>query len=177
MLDLISILKRNAIDSAIGRVIFGISLMFLASQVTIPLKPVPVTLQTAAVLILALCYNKKDAMRSIIGFVALGALGAPVFVNLQSGIFRPTGGYALGMILCIYVITTLRERFGEDGVAKLALYSIIGSVCVYLLGLPWLAFFVGSENAIKFGLLPFILPGVVKAMFVAASVNLIRRNL
>lgn len=175
MLHLISTLKKTTIDSAIGRVIFGISLMFLAAQVTVPLKPVPITLQTAAVLILALCYNKKDAMRSIIGFVALGTLGFPVFANFQAGLFKPTGGYILGMILCVYVVTSLREKFGEKGLVKLASYSIAGSICIYLLGLPWLAVFVGLENSIKFGLLPFILPGIVKAMFVAASVNLIKK--
>ncbi len=70
-----------------------------------------------------------------------------------------------------------KEKFSEDTMLKLLTYSVIGSACIFVVGITQLALFVGFEKAIKFGLLPFIIPGIVKAMFTASSVQLFKRNI
>lgn len=159
------------------KILFGTFLMFLCSQVNIPLNPVPITLQTVGALIIGLTYRKNDAASAIGLFLLLGALGAPVFSSFSGGIekfFLSTGGYLIGMLCSAYIIAYLREKFGDDSAVQLITYSIIGQTIIFVLGLSWLANLIGIHKAIQFGLIPFIAPGIVKCLFAASSVSILK---
>lgn len=85
------VLVRTALFSAIIAVL---------SQITIPFPTgVPLTLQTFAIALCGFCLNKKEACASIAVYIALGAIGIPVFSGFQAGLPRvigPTGGFMVG---------------------------------------------------------------------------------
>ena len=169
---------RNITNYSAIRVALGVALMAIAAQVQIPLEPVPITLQTAGALLIALSYSKKESFFSISIYVLLGVIGLPIFAEFRFGpaiLFGPSGGYIFGMILCSYLVPALREKFGEDSLLKLITYSLIGSICAFAIGLPQLSLFIGINNVLEFGLYPFIIPGVLKALFVASTVRLLKK--
>ena len=79
--------------------VMGIGLMFLCSQYSIPIQPVPITLSMLGVLLIGLTYTPKQAAYTMGGWILLGAMGFPMFAGFKSGIpalLGPTGGYIVG---------------------------------------------------------------------------------
>lgn len=157
--------------------IIGCLLLFFCSQVQIPLQPVPITLQTVALLTIGLCFSKKDALQSVGAYLALGALGFPVLVGFGGGItkfFGPTGGFLFGFLASVWVMTTLREKFSTHNFWDKLMVAFAGQVTLYVLGVAWLSSMVDVKWALSVGLYPFIIPGLVKTFLVAGAVKAIK---
>ncbi len=170
-------LSQKLLNISTLRIIVGFMLIATSTQVQIPLKPVPITMHTAAIMIISLCYNKREAMTSVISFVVLGAIGLPIFSGFMGGFDRmlgTTGGYIIGCIACTYIITHLREKCGEEYYIYLVLYPIFGTIALYVLGILQLSYFIGFKNAFIHGMMPFIIPGCFKILFATASIRLIK---
>jgi biotin transport system substrate-specific component len=133
--------------------LLGSALVAAAAQINIPMVPVPMTLQTLAVLAL-------DALE--------GALGLPVFAEFKSGVMLASFGYILGFIAAAFVVGTLAERGWDKSIPKMFAAMLLGAAVLYIPGLAWLAVWVGSfANALVWGLTPFIAGDLVKAAIAA----------
>lgn len=138
-----------------------------AAQVALPLpfSPVPVTLQTVAVVLVGAALGPRLGALAILTYLAEGSAGLPFFAGGTSGpavLLGPTGGYLVGFVVSAFLAGLLIER----GWWPLLAFGFAGAV-VYACGLPWLALFVGAERAPALGLLPFLPGDLVKT--VAAS--------
>lgn len=77
----------------------SIALLTVSAWVTVPLGPVPFTLQTMMLVFVVLLFPPREALASVFGYLALGALGAPVFSGMKGGmasLLGPTGGFIIG---------------------------------------------------------------------------------
>ncbi|MCC8417952.1 MAG: biotin transporter BioY [Rickettsia endosymbiont of Bryobia graminum] len=158
-------------------ILLGVSLLAICSQITIPLNPVPITLQTVGVLFIALTYNRINAMASIITYTVLGFMGAPVFINYSFGISKltgVTGGYIIGFIAAVYTITTLKNKLSNNKILDNILLCLIGSVIIYTFGYLWLAGFIGFSKAFVSGVLPFIIPGIIKSFLLVGLIRVVK---
>jgi biotin transport system substrate-specific component len=169
--------------------IIAISAAFLAvaSQVTIPLPLVPLTLQTLAVGIIATVLKPLDSIFAILLYLLLGAIGLPVFAGGAAGfgvLFGPTGGFLVGFLLQSQQISQLAkvDFMVKSTRGKLILFiaaNLVGAIWCLFLGTVWLAVAANLpiQAAFKGGFLPFIIPGIVKAVLAAVIGYAIRRAL
>lgn len=146
-------------------------LIFACAQIYIPLDPVPITLQTLGVMLVALIYDAKTAFSSVASYIFLGALGVPIWQDYTSGfgvLFGVTGGYLMGFLPGAYLTAKLKEKMGILGAC------IIGSMAIFALGIFWLSFFIGIKMAFVKGFFPFIIPGAIKALLAFGIVKFLK---
>lgn len=158
-------------------VLGGVILLFAASQVEIPLNPVPITLQTVAVMLIGLTYSPRRAVESHLIWLGLGAVGIPVFSGFAGGmshVVGPTAGYMAGFVVSTFLMATLKEKFSLNSWRSDVLLCLMGTLIVYSLGVAWLSYLIGIEGAFVHGFLPFILPGFVKAGLLCTALQILR---
>jgi biotin transport system substrate-specific component len=151
-----------------------IGLVTLGGWISVPFVPSPFTLQTFFVL-LAGAIMKRDAVIPVALYVALGALGLPVFHNGVAGVgvlLGPTGGYLIGFIPAALIVGFAYESIlPAYRLAGLAVASLLILVC----GVAWLIGSTGMIPAAAFILgMVIFLPGEVAK---TGAVYLIARNL
>lgn len=148
-----------------AKVALAIALLTASAKISVPFWPVPMTLQIAAILLIAAAGGLRFGTETLVGYLALGAAGLPVFAGTpEKGIglgymMGPTGGYLLGFLLAAIVVGWAVQRFGR----KAALWSMpLGIALIYIPGLAWLSAFVPSDKLLAFGLTPFLLADALK---------------
>ena len=156
--------------------------LFLAvmAQITVPMIPVPMTMQTFAVLLIGAFCGWRLAGETLLAYIIEAAVGLPVLAGGAAGLTKlvgPTGGYVLGFLLAAIAVGYLAERGWHRTLAGLAGSLLIGAVLVYLPGVPWLASFIGLGKAVDFGMTPFLLGDAVKAALAGAVVLAANRTM
>ena len=144
-------------------------------QIPLPVGPVPLVLQNLFVLLAGLLLGSRWGLASVGIYLLVGAIGLPVFIGGKGGLAHflgPTGGYLLGFAACALLTGFLVENLRNLTVGDV-LAVLLGSLMIYLLGVPWLKLVTGMswEKAVMVGMLPF-LPG--DALKAAAAVLLAR---
>ena len=154
---------------SLGLVVGFALLTALAAQAVIPLPftPVPITGQTFTVLLAGAALGGTLGAASMALYLLLGAVGLPFFAEGSSGwevVRGATGGYLVGFIVAAWVVGKLAERRQDRTVATAIPLFLLGSVVIYLFGVPWLAASLGvsSTEAMELGLVPFIVGDLLK---------------
>ncbi len=152
--------------------ICGSLFVALAAQVQVPLKPVPVTGQTFAVLVVGMVFGMRLGAATLMLYLAEGAVGLPVFAGLSGGpavLAGPTGGYIVGFVLAAGLVGYLAERGWDRNVWLTALAMLLGNIAIYLPGLLWLGTVVGWDKPVlEWGLTPFLIGDALKLALAAA---------
>jgi biotin transport system substrate-specific component len=172
------VIPRSAINN-VALILSGAVFTAYAAQLVIPMWPVPITAQTLAVLLVGSVLGATRGAISLIVYFSMGAVGLPVFSAATSLSFGPTFGYLVGFIAAAAVVGYLSQRGWHKSVAGVLGSFAIANAVIYLFGLPWLAFALGSlgvandlASVAAAGLAPFILGDVIKMTVAAALLPL-----
>lgn len=149
------------------------------AQITIPIPVVPISGQTLAVGLTATILGSRYGAIAMICYVALGAIGLPVFAEAKGGaqvLVGPTGGYIFGFIVTAYVTGWILERT-KFNLTWALVANTIGMIITLLMGCVQLKFVLDMSwtEAFYAGVYPFIAVGLIKA-FLASSIGVTVRN-
>jgi len=155
------------------------ALTAVGAFISIPLYPVPLTLQTLFTLLAAMTLGSVMGASSQIIYVLLGVIGLPVFAGFKAGIgilFGPTGGFLFGFIISAYIIGKIIELKKEKNFYYYLVAGLIGTLIIYIAGITQLSLItcIGAKKAITIGMFPF-LPGdilkIIAASFIASKLE------
>lgn len=152
----------------------GAALLTLSAKVKVPFYPVPMTMQTMVVLMIALAGGARLGVATVALYLAQGAMGFPVFADTpERGIglaymVGPTGGYLAGFLAAAAVAGWCGDRgFGRSILSAVAVMTL-GHVVIFAFGYAYLASLLGFSAAFTAGVAPFALATLLKIALGAA---------
>lgn len=160
----------------------GAMLVAIAAQISVPLWPVPITGQTLAVLLVGSSLGASRGALSMVLYAVLGLLGLAVFAPQDDGshltgflaLTAPSFGYIVGFVLSAAVVGWIAERSWDRRLLGAVLSFLGGTVVTFAVGMPWLAIVLGLDlpTTLAYGLYPFVVGGILKALIAAALILL-----
>jgi biotin transport system substrate-specific component len=159
--------KTNVAMRWIALMVLGTAFIAICAHFAVPLypNPVPITMQTFAVLLIGMAYGARLGAATLALYFVEGLSGLPVFAS--AGALGPTLGYLIGFIVAAGVVGFLAERGWDRNVATTAAAMLIGNLAIYIPGLLVLAGFIGTGKVLEYGLFPFLLGDGLKLVLAA----------
>ena len=174
----------SAVKSALR---IGITLvaLCLSAGISIPLQPIPFTLQILVLGIAVAVLPFGEAVAATASYVVIGALGAPVFSGYIGGLVKllgPSGGFIFGFVAGAAAGTLVRgvlERTKLPRAAAIFAAIVVAIAVSYVFGWAQLMFVAHLTPAAAFmmGCAPFILADLVKAAIATAIATPVARFL
>jgi biotin transport system substrate-specific component len=181
-------LLSNRADRALQElalVLLGTLVLYVSAKVFVPFFPVPMTLQTLAVMAIAAAYGQRLGTLTVLAYLAEGAVGIPVFTYTPPAMaglgyfLGPTGGFLIAFILLALIVGYAADRGWDRSPVRLFGAMLAADVVVFAIGFAWFAWFaklssgaIGAGVSIAWakGVAPFILGDLLKIALAAAAV-------
>lgn len=154
------------------------SLTAIGAFISLPIGPVPITLQSLFVILSGIILGPKLGVLSQIVYVALGLIGIPIFSNFSGGpqsIMMPSFGFIIGFIFASYIVGSIIHSDHNISSKKVFLASLLGTITIYIFGLPYMYYILNTimgnnlsfQTIFKIGCLLF-LPGDFIKLIIAS---------
>jgi len=151
--------------------ILGSILLTISAKVKIPFYPVPMTMQTFAVLFMGVTFGWRIGMASISLYLFEGVIGLPVFAGTpEKGMglvyfTGPTMGYLIGFLFATFVAGYLNFK---TNIFFIFIKLILSVSIIYILGILWLGNLIGWDKPLlQLGVTPFLLAELFKISLLA----------
>lgn len=161
---------RNVVLAILGTLVVA-----AAAQINVPFKPVPMTLQTLAVIGVGTAYGARLGAATMLLYFIEGCAGLPVFAEFNH-IIRTDGqvvfsiGYLLGFIPAAGLVGWLAEKGWDKNYSLMFVAALLGMIVLYVPGVIWLGKLFGAENAIPYGFTPFWVGDLLKIVVAAFGI-------
>jgi biotin transport system substrate-specific component len=160
----------------IGLAVLGTVALTLSAKTKVVLGPVDLSLQTLVVLLIGAAFGWRLGVATLLLYLAEGAAGFAVFQSTpEKGLGIPymlgtTGGYLAGFVVMAGLVGWAADRGWDRNVLKILGVMILADAIMLLMGTGWLATIIGAEKAWQFGMVPFVVPDLIKAALAATLI-------
>ncbi len=144
------------------------TLISVCAWITVPVGPVPFTLQTFGIYCALCLLGGAYGTVSVLVYLGLGLIGLPVFSGFSGGagkLVGPTGGYLIGFIFAALVFWGMTALFGAGPVSSI-IGMTLGNLVCYAFGTAWFMLSASSKPSLSAALslcvLPYIIPDLIK---------------
>lgn len=169
--------SRALVERRILWVAMGTLVLAASSWASVPLRPIPLTMQTYAVIVIGALFGARLGTLTVMAWLMEAMAGMPVLANGSAGLHQFVGPSA-GYLFSFPVIAAFTGWFADRKLDR----SVLSSLPIMLaanginlaLGVIWLSAFLGWRGAFLGGFAPFWTGGVAKAVLATATVLLLR---
>ncbi len=125
-----------------------VALLTVSAKITIPMVPVPMTLQTAVVLFFACYLGMADSIAGVAIYIVMGLIGIPVFASGGGFAYavKPSFGFTLGFLVSCVVCGLIYKKSGN--LLRTITAVLAGTISVYIIGIAYFlllkAFYLGG---------------------------------
>ena len=150
----------------------------ILSPLSVPLGPIPFTMQTFVITLAGALLGVKGGLVSVVCYLLLGACGLPVFSGFQGGVtpfIGPTGGFLWSFPLLAVCAGLLRKK----GLPLAFLGALLGLAAIYLAGTIQFSLYSGRTfwEALRVAVIPFVLKDALCAFLAVLFARLLSRRL
>ena len=155
------------------------ALISVCSWISIPVGPVPFTLQTLAILSVMFAAGGRNGTMAVLVYLLMGLCGIPVFAGFRGGIssfVSPAGGFLTGFLIAALIYWLLDSRILRRAMTSRVRTFVFGivnalvfEIVVYTTGVIWFMTVyaaqtgpVGLASVMSWCVLPFVIPDIVK---------------
>lgn len=160
----------------------------VSAMITVPLGPIPFTLQTFAITLVMFIAKPKVALLSMVIYILLGAIGAPIFSSMKGGIgvlMGPTGGFLIGYLLGIFPVGFAMQKFNEKPsstgtkIAVTIVSGIVLTLIAYVIGTVQFMVVMNQTLAVALAacVIPFMLIDLAKIIVAWILSALVKKHL
>lgn len=148
------------------------ALMAVCARLSVPMVPVPMTMQTWAVLLAGVVLGPRWGAAAVLLYLGLGLAGLPILSDGASGpapFMGSTAGYLIAFPLAAGLVGVLAERGRLRRLVPATVWLFGLHLAVLALGTGWLAGRMGVPTAVAAGFTPFLLGAAVKSILVVLA--------
>src|SRR3954467_12589236 len=158
-------------------VLLGVAFLTAASWVQVPMWPVPMTMQTFAVLMVGALCGWRLGIATVATWLA-PSVQFPLLSEFKTLLMvATTSGYLAAFVIMAGFVGYMAERGWTARPIPAFLTLLAAEVICFALGVAYLAHVIGLEKAIQFGLMPFIVGDLIKTVLAVALLTAFRRTL
>lgn len=157
------------------------AVLCVIGPLSVPIGAIPISLSNFVISLTVWLLGPKFGTLSVAIYLALGAVGMPVFSGYGGGLAKlagPTGGYLIGYLAMALIGGLFVEKSkGNPVISGIGL--VLGVAVSYVFGTAWFVFQMGCElsYALAVCVYPFIAFDLAKVIIACVVGALLRKRL